>query len=122
MNNSVRTLLRLEGLAILAGAVVYYWYSGESWLVFALFFLAPDLSMLGYLADPRVGAIVYNAGHTYFTPFLFILLELAGLGNGLLAQLGVIWIAHIGFDRLLGLGLKLGRFRETHLGPVGSRK
>lgn len=116
---SIRRLLRLEGLVVSTIAVFYYVLAGESWLVFALFFLAPDLSMLGYLAGPRVGAIAYNVAHAYVTPLLFILLDLVGLGSGLLAQLGVIWIAHIGFDRLLGYGLKLGSFQETHLGRIG---
>jgi hypothetical protein len=32
--------------------------------------------------------------------------------------LSLIWTAHIGFDRLLGFGLKYSnRFKDTHLNP-----
>jgi hypothetical protein len=57
-------LLRLEGFAAFAAAVVFYAQAGFSWPVGALFFLAPDLAMLAYLAGPRAGAIAYNLAHT----------------------------------------------------------
>lgn len=57
-----RTLLRLEGLAMLAGGVAAFAMLGASWALFAVLFLVPDLSLLGYLANPRAGAHIYNAG------------------------------------------------------------
>ena len=114
-------LQRLEGLAALGfGAATYFWL-GQSWWVFALLFLAPDLFMLGYLRSPRLGALAYNLGHTYAAPAL---LALSGLALGPLAYgLAAIWVAHIGFDRLLGYGLKLdGGFETTHLGPIGKAR
>jgi Domain of unknown function (DUF4260) len=47
----------------------YHWSHG-SWLQFALLFLLPDLSMLGYAANNSVGAITYNAVHTYVGPLV----------------------------------------------------
>jgi hypothetical protein len=44
------------------------------------------------------------------------------MGSPRLALLGVglIWCAHIGFDRALGYGLKSPEgFRFTHLGKIG---
>lgn len=111
-------LQRLEGLVALGfGAIAYAWL-GQSWLVFALLFLAPDVFMLGYLRSPRLGALVYNLGHTYAAPAL---LALSGLVLGPLAYgLAAIWTAHIGFDRALGFGLKLDTgFAHTHLGTAG---
>ena len=61
-------LLRTEGVALLALSVMLYWVNGESWLLFGVLLLAPDLSMLGYLAGPRVGAAIYNVFHTYALP------------------------------------------------------
>ena len=61
-------MLRVEGATMLAGSVLLYWANGGSWWLFALLLLAPDLSMLGYLAGPRVGAVVYNAFHSYPLP------------------------------------------------------
>lgn len=77
---------------------------------------APDLSMVGYLKDERVGARAYNALHTYLLPAL-----LGGAawwtGAALAGQVALVWIAHIGFDRVLGFGLKLPTgFGDTHLG------
>ena len=114
-------LQRLEGLAALALGVVAYSWLGQSWWVFALLFLAPDLTMLGYLGSARLGALTYNLGHTYATPAI---LALAGLALGPLAYgLAAIWVAHIGFDRLLGYGLKLETgFEQTHLGPIGKAR
>jgi hypothetical protein len=115
----VRLTLRLEGLAALAAALAFYGHNGFSWSAFALLFLAPDLSMLAYLAGPRVGAWGYNLAHT---DALAIALTLAGFFTGLplAAAGGLIWIAHIGFDRALGYGLKYPTaFRDTHLGRLG---
>lgn len=114
-------LQRLEGLAALVLGVVAYGWLGQSWWVFALLFLAPDLTMLGYLRSPRLGALTYNLGHTYAAPAV---LALAGLALGPLAYgLAAIWAAHIGFDRMLGYGLKLeAGFEQTHLGPIGKAR
>jgi hypothetical protein len=118
---SVRGLLRLEGLVAFAAAVGVYVHAGFSWPVFALLFLAPDLSMLAYLGGPRAGAIGYNLAHTYALP---LLLTLAGFAGGVSAAAagGLIWIAHVGFDRMLGYGLKYSTgFGDTHLGHFGRR-
>ena len=47
--------VRLEWIAVAVVALVLYALAGASWWLFALLILAPDLSMLGYLAGPRVG-------------------------------------------------------------------
>jgi len=112
-------LLRLEGLAAFAAALVIYWHAGFSWPAFALLFLAPDLAMLGYLVGRRSGAALYNLVHTYA---LAVAATLAGFFGGvpLIAAVGLIWIAHIGLDRALGYGLKFPTgFADTHLGRIG---
>ncbi|MCR6670940.1 DUF4260 domain-containing protein [Devosia ginsengisoli] len=114
-------LQRLEGLAALGLGVAVYIWLGQSWWVFALLFLVPDIAMLGYLRSPRFGALTYNLVHTYAAPAL---LALSGLAVGPLAYgLAAIWTAHIGFDRLLGYGLKLETgFEHTHLGVIGKAR
>lgn len=115
MTRQISWLLRLEGLLLLAAAVSGYALLDGGWLFFALLFLAPDLSMAGYLRGPAVGATVYNAGHTYLAPAALLLHGWFG-GSLLAAQLGLVWVAHIGVDRLLGFGLKRPTgFRDTHL-------
>jgi len=118
---SVRALLRLEGLAVLAAATAVYVHAGFSWWMLALLFFAPDLSMLGYLIGPRAGALGYNLAHTYAAALTLALLGLIG-GIPAAAAGGLIWIAHIGFDRALGYGLKYPTaFGDTHLGNIGRR-
>ena len=114
-----RAILRLEGAAAFAASAALYAHAGFSWPLFAVLFLAPDLAMLGYLMNPRIGAAAYNVAHTYA---LALPLALVGFLAGLPAILTValIWIAHIGFDRTLGYGLKYPtRFGDTHLGRIG---
>ncbi|MGZ3305856.1 MAG: DUF4260 domain-containing protein [Asticcacaulis sp.] len=116
-----KVLLQIEGLTVLALAAFAYSRFGLGWGWFALFFLAPDLSMLGYLAGRKTGAVSYNLGHWYAGPALCLA---AGLyfGSPVAMSAGLIWAAHIGFDRLLGYGLKYGEgFGFTHLGQKRSK-
>jgi len=111
--------IRLEWAAVAVAALLFYGSTGMSWWLLVLLILAPDLSMLGYLAGPRVGAIAYNALHILILP---VLLLLAGHISGNVAAIAValIWIAHIAVDRALGYGLKLSTgFQDTHLGRLG---
>ena len=113
------TLLRLEGLVYLCGGVLAYHHLGGGWLVFAICFLAPDLSLAGYLLGARTAALVYNAAHSTFGPLILALAAYAfdWRVGGLAAA---IWFAHIGFDRVLGYGLKhFSGFADTHLGRIG---
>lgn len=115
------TLLRLEGLALFAAGVVLYAALGGSWWLFLLLLFAPDLFMLGYLRGPRVGAAVYNLGHVTLVPVLVGLASYA-LGAPIGVQVAIIWLAHIGMDRMLGYGLKEPTgFQDTHLGRMGKR-
>lgn len=115
----IRLLLRIEGLCVLIAASVAYSKSGLSWGTFALFFLAPDLSFLGYLAGPKLGAVSYNVAHSYVGA-VACLVASAVLSAPTLLCAGIIWCAHIGFDRALGYGLKYSEgFGFTHLGHIG---
>ncbi len=113
-----RLLLSLEGLAVLAAAVALYAMQGFNGWVFALLLLVPDVVMVAYLTSPQVGALVYNLVHFYGWPVLLAVLSLAfGWAIGL--QLALIWLAHIGMDRLFGYGYKYPtEFKDTHLGRV----
>ncbi len=115
----VKTLLRLEGLTLFAGMVVLYGAWDGSWWIFAMLFLAPDLSFLAYLSGPRTGALVYNAAHSYMAPVALLTLGF-GFEAPLTLSIAMIWLAHIGFDRALGYGLKYAAgFTFTHLGRIG---
>ena len=108
-------LLRVEGVALFVLSVLLYRVNGGGWLMFGVLLLAPDLSMLGYLAGPQVGAAIYNAFHTYAMPAVVGALGMI-FASPLTVALALIWFAHIGMDRTVGYGLKYpSSFEDTHL-------
>jgi len=118
----VQIFLRLEGLAAVALSAVFYARTGASWWLFAALWLAPDLSMLGYLGGPKLGARIYNAIHSYVTPATLAVTALL-LKSPALLPYALIWMNHIGVDRLLGYGLKNPEgFKFTHLGRLDGRR
>lgn len=119
MSLPVRAWLRAEGLAVLLLSLLLYGELGRGWLPFVALLLLPDLSIAGYLAGARIGALAYNTAHTYTVPLLLAGAALLGEQETLLA-VALVWSAHIGMDRALGYGLKLPTaFQDTHLGPIG---
>ncbi len=111
-------LLRLEGAAVLAGSLAMYFDEGFGWVALLVLALAPDLAMIAYAAGPTGGAFVYDLAHTEALP---IALGVVGLlaSEALAVQLALIWLVHIGVDRLLGYGFKYPTaFRDTHLQRV----
>lgn len=116
---TVDLVLRLEAIALfVAGVLLYLQLNGNAlWLLPLL--LVPDLSMIGYLAGPRAGAIVYNLFHNLALAIVTLAIGwFAGIAP--LALAGAIFLAHVGMDRTLGYGLKLPTdFRDTHLGRIG---
>lgn len=119
VTGAVAVLLRLEGAAAFALSLAAYGAIGGGWATFALLFLVPDVAMLGYLRGPRLGAALYDAAHTYLGPAgLALFAWTQGMPD--LYGPALVWAAHIGFDRMLGYGLKYGRsFGATHLGRIG---
>lgn len=121
-------LQKLESLAILIALLSAYYLFGFSWIWFALLLLVPDVSMIGYLKDPKLGATIYNIGHSYTIPtLLFILvwlpyshvLENMRITTDTILMIAIIWASHIAMDRALGFGLKLPTgFKDTHLGTL----
>lgn len=118
-NGAVAIILRAEQVAIFATGVLVWLANGGPLLLLIPAWLAADLSMVGYLAGPRIGSITYNAAHNLVLP-----LVLLGVGwwidTGWLVLVGAALLTHAGLDRALGYGLKLPTdFRDTHLGRIG---
>jgi hypothetical protein len=81
----------------------------------------PDASFSGYLAGPKFGATVYNSAHSYLAPMAMMTFGFV-TSSPLVLSIAMIWLAHIGFDRMLGYGLKYADgFGFTHLGRIGKR-
>lgn len=109
------TLLRTEESALLILTLYAYQHLHYSWLFFAILFLTPDLSMLGYLINVRAGAATYNLIHTLTLPLALLLVSYLQHWQTA-AAIALIWTAHIAVDRLLGYGLKYPTFfKDTHL-------
>jgi len=107
---------RLEGAAMLVLGIAFYARAEYSWLMFALLFFAPDLGMAGYWVNRKVGAAAYNLTHWLVWP---LTLGTAGIwtGNDTMISVALIWGAHVGFDRMLGWGLKTPEsFCHTDMG------
>jgi Domain of unknown function (DUF4260) len=122
VTGGLRTLLRLEGLALFIGMTLLYAVWEGSWWVYAILLLAPDISFAGYLAGPRAGAIIYNAAHSYMAPMALMTTGFA-TSSPLVLSIAMIWLAHIGIDRALGYGLKYSAgFSFTDLGRIGKGK
>lgn len=116
---AVDLTLRAEALGVFIGGVLAYLQLNGHPLWLLPLLLVPDVSMVGYLGGPRLGAITYNLVHN-------LVLALALLAIGWFAALaplalaGAIVLAHVGMDRTLGYGLKLpADFKDTHLGGIG---
>jgi hypothetical protein len=111
-------VLRPEGVALFGASLALYLDADFSVLALILLFLLPDLAIPLWLVNPRVGAAAYNAVHTTLFP---LVLGAAGvIGDSSTAvQVALIWLGHIGVDRMLGYGLKYPtQFQDTHLQRV----
>lgn len=121
VHGSPRRWLRIEGAALLTGSLIAYSATDQVWWLIPVAILLPDLSMMGYLGGTRLGARIYNVAHTTPIPAAVV-----GIGwwqhTPLAAALGLIWLAHIGLDRLIGYGLKYDdHFQHTHLGWLNKK-
>lgn len=116
-----RLLLRAEGAVMFAAATVAYVAVGGPLWLYLLLALAPDLSMLGYLAGTWAGSRTYNAAHTYLVP-VAIGATSVWFGIAALSWVALVWAAHIGIDRAVGYGLNYPTgFSYTHLSADKSR-
>jgi hypothetical protein len=115
----MKTLLKLEELLLFGFALFLFSGLDYGWGWYALLFFAPDLSMIGYLANPRLGAWTYNLiHHKGLSVALYMLGYL--LSVPWLMFTGTILLGHSSFDRVLGYGLKHeDAFQNTHLGRIG---
>ena len=116
---AVRTWLRLEGLAAFVIGLALFGASGGNWLFVIPLLLLPDVSVIGYLAGPRIGTFTYNLVHNWVPGFVTLGIGL-WLASPAITLAAAILIAHVGMDRAVGYGLKLpSSFQDTHLGRMG---
>jgi len=117
----MKTLIKLEELGQFILAIFFFNELPFSWWVFPACLFLPDLSMLGYLVNPKTGAGLYNLFHH---KLLAIIIGIGGvwLANPEITLTGIILFGHSAMDRALGYGLKFNdHFKHTHLGWIGNR-
>ena len=122
----MKNLLKLEELAQFLLVLFALYTALASWWVFLLLLIGPDISMLGYLVNTRIGAVAYNLFHHKGVAILVIMLAqvmrygLIGDCSDELMTIGLVLYGHASLDRIFGYGLKFGdSFRHTHLGWIG---
>ncbi|WP_035507441.1 DUF4260 domain-containing protein [Halobacillus karajensis] len=106
--------LHPEGTIVLLADLYFYHILNFSWIVFALLLFTIDVSVLGYVIHEKAGSYIYNFFHSYLIPPILILISIQS-SNDKLLMIGLIWMAHIGMDRMFGFSLKYPTgFKDTH--------
>lgn len=116
-----RLFLQSEGVVLVVSSLFLFHFTYQNWWWVPALLFVPDIFMVGYIKSTKLGALMYNIGHTYLLPAC---LALYGMHTHrpLVIGIGLIWLAHIGMDRVLGYGLKYSDdFKHTHLGDLASK-
>jgi hypothetical protein len=115
----MKTTMRMEELGFFLFSIFLFSALHYPWWFFPVLLFAPDISMLGYLAGPRIGAVIYNVVH-HRALALFYYVGGILLAVPVLSLAGIIILAHSSLDRVFGYGLKFtDSFGHTHLGRIG---
>lgn len=118
----MKNLIKLEEIGQFLLAIMLFSNLNYSWWMFPACLLLPDVSMIGYAINPKIGAYVYNIFHH---KFIAIIVLIAGylLAHKVLIFTGIILFAHAAMDRIFGYGLKYTNdFKNTHLGFISKKQ
>jgi len=117
----MKTTLKIEELAQLVLGIFLFSQLSYDWWVFLALILVPDIGMIGYLFNSKIGAIAYNLFHNKAIAILFILFGILFIGE-IYTLVGIIMFSHAAMDRFFGYGLKYpDSFNNTHLGKIGKK-
>lgn len=115
----MKTSLKLEELAMLLLGTFLFSQLNLSWWWFIGLFLTPDLGMLGYLINTKVGAFTYNLFHHKFVAIAIYFFGIF-ITSEIVQMIRILLFSHASFDRIFGYGLKYEKgFKFTHLGEIG---
>lgn len=113
----VKNILRIENFLIFFTGLALFHNFSDNWLLFVLVFLIPDVSMVGYLVNKKLGAITYNLIHNYALCLFLIFFGLVFQELNLMIAASVL-LSHVGIDRVFGFGLKYEEFKKTHIQKI----
>lgn len=111
----VKKIVHFEFLTMMLFLIYTYFKSEFSIVLFFLLFFVPDIAILFYKINNKVGGIAYNIIHTYIIPIILLFINIIFFNNVLFQSICIIWMSHISMDRFLGYGLKYDTFKETHI-------
>lgn len=126
----MKQLLRLEEAAQFLLCIGALMALDAPWWIYVILVIGPDIGMLGYLVNSRVGAITYDLMHHKGIALALVAAGFLMIPEGSIPVPGVMWMpliaagvvlfGHASMDRMLGFGLKYGDdFKHTHLGWIG---
>lgn len=120
-SNQMNGLLRLEEVGQFLLSILLFNQLNYAWWVFPACILLPDLSMIGYLVNTKIGTWLYNFFHHKFVAIMVLTLGFT-LNNSTITLTGLILFGHSAMDRIFGYGLKFNDdFKHTHLGWIGKK-
>jgi Domain of unknown function (DUF4260) len=114
----MKNLIKLEEIGVLAISIFLLTRLNIhlAWWMYLILFLSPDIGMLGYIINPKVGAITYNFFHHKAVATVVLIIGIIQ-SNDYLLLAGLLLLAHSSFDRVLGYGLKYtDNFKHTNVG------
>ena len=116
----MKILLKLEALGLFLLGIFLFSTLNYSWWWFLVLILVPDMGMLGYLVNSKIGAWTYNLCHHQGLAILIFLVGTVVIPSEILSLAGIILFSHAAMDRIFGYGLKYEEgFKFTHLGQIG---
>ncbi|NVK04954.1 MAG: DUF4260 domain-containing protein [Flavobacteriia bacterium] len=114
--------IKLEELAQFIFAYLLTLHLEHSWWLFWAVILLPDIGMIGYAINTRIGAITYNLFHHKGIALIVAAIGFYTLNDWVLFS-GIILFGHSAMDRFMGYGLKYpDSFQHTHLGYIGKKE
>ena len=115
----MKTLIKIEELFFFLFSIYLFTRLDMSWWWFPVLLFTPDLGMIGYLSNPKIGAIIYNIVHHRAVSITIYILG-AIINSQLIQLIGIILFAHSTIDRVFDYGLKhFDNFKHTHLSEIG---
>ena len=115
----MKNILKLEELFMFGLSIFLFTQLDFAWWLYPVLLFTPDLSMVGYLSSPQMGAMMYNFVHHKAVGISLFVVGM-WLANPSLQLAGVILFGHSSMDRVFGYGLKYpDAFVHTHLGMIG---
>lgn len=117
----MKTSLKVEELLMFCLGIFLFNQLDFAWWWFLILILLPDIGMLGYLINSKIGAIVYNLFHHKGVAIILYFIGVY-VKIEIIILIGIILFSHSSLDRFFDYGLKYNNsFNNTHLGTIDNK-